>query len=105
MAFNGKTIAFIDLPKDIQSALPKMREAMVVSDQHHYKNYGYTSRIHSIKFRDQRIVCVNDKFLQSDDPYNDWDTPPDFLISYLKGIIGSKWLSEELEKNISICMK
>ncbi len=92
------TISFKELPSETQKTIRKLQAKSKIVDNYHKAYFGNSPPIVSVEAFDRRMVAIGSSIVHSDDPNYDWETPPDFLVSYLKSKLGINWLNQEVQK-------
>ncbi len=93
------TVSFSELPSETQAMFRKLQLKSKISEQYHQAYFGNTPPIISVDAFGKRMVAVGGKIVHSDDPNHDWETPSDFLVSFLKSTLGNLWIEDELREN------
>ncbi|MGH8467683.1 MAG: hypothetical protein ACREVY_01395 [Gammaproteobacteria bacterium] len=93
------TVSFSELPAETQAMFRTLQLKSQISEQYHQIHFGNSPPIISVETYGRRMVAVGGKIVHSDNPNDDWETPSDFLVSYLKSKLGNPWLEDELGKN------
>ncbi|GGK66776.1 hypothetical protein [Amphritea balenae] len=93
------TVSFSELPKETQDLVRKAQLKHKISEQYHQQYFGDTPSVNGVHVYGRMLVSVRGNIYQSNDPDFDWETPADFLVSYLKSSFGDLWLEEELAKD------
>ncbi len=94
------TISFDELSPETQAMFRKLQAKSKIVDNYQKTYFGNTPPIVSVEAFDRRMVAIRGKIVHSDDPNYDWETPSDFLVSYLKSKLGINWLNQEFQKNL-----
>lgn len=84
-----------ELPSETQQFLHKLHLKHKLAEQYHLSQFGNVGRIISCIFNGKRHVAIGGSLVVSDDPNRDWATPSEFLISYLKTLLGKEWFDKE----------
>lgn len=92
------TVSFSDLPKETQELVRKTQLKHKISEQYHEHYFGNTPSVNGVHAYGRMLVPVGGNIYESSDPDFDWETPSDFLVSYLKSTFGDSLLGEELRK-------
>jgi hypothetical protein len=95
------SVDFKDLPEETKVMFRKLQLKHRISGQYQQEYFGHTPPITCVDAFNRRMVAVGSKIVHSDDPNYDWETPSDFLVSYLKSKLGLEWFSNEFNKSYS----
>lgn len=93
-----QTIPFHEFPKETPDMFRELKIKYNLAEKYHNQYFGGSSAINSCIFNGVRNVSVGGKILVCDNPKTDWESPSDFLVSYLKTSLGNKWFDEEIQK-------
>ena len=100
-SLNQPTVDFSELPKEEQDFLRQAQLKHRISEKYHQQYFGNTPPVNGVHAYGRMLVSVYGNIYQSSDPDFDWETPADFLVSYLKSSFGDLWLGTELAKDFS----
>ena len=92
------TISFDELSPETQAMFRNLQAKSKIVDNYQKTYFGNTPPIVSVEAFGRRMVAIRGKIVHSDDPNYDWETPSDFLVSYLKSKLGINWLNQEFQK-------
>ena len=93
---NQSTHDFSELPKEELKLLCQLQFKHRISKEYHRQYFGNTPSVNEFHGYDRMLVSVRGNIYQSSDPYIDWETPGDFLVSYLKSSFGDFWPENDL---------
>tara|TARA_R110002072_G_scaffold302254_2_gene484465 strand:- start:2066 stop:3181 length:1116 start_codon:yes stop_codon:yes gene_type:complete len=93
------TISFSELPKETQDLVRKTQLKHKISEKYHQHFFGNTPSVNGLNAYGRMLVPVGGKIYQPSDTDFNWETPADFLVSYLKSSFGDLWLEDELAKD------
>ncbi len=77
------SVSFSELPAETQAMFRKLQLKSKITEQYHQAYFGNSPPIISVEAFGRRMVAVGGKIVHSDDPNYDWETPSDFLVSFL----------------------
>ncbi len=92
------TISFNELLPELQAMFRKLQAKSKMAQNYHKTYFGNTPPIVSVEAFGRRMVAIRGTIVHSDDPHYDWETPSDFLVSYLKSRLDIEWLNQEFQK-------
>jgi hypothetical protein len=96
---SASTVRFDELPGEMQEMFRKLQLKSRIVDSYHKAYFGNSPPIVSVEAFGRRMVASGSKIVHADDPSYDWETPLDFLVSYLKSKLGINWLNQEFQKD------
>lgn len=83
-----------DIPPEIYNEIQKKIQNNITKEKLREQNYGKVRPIIHADFKGHKLVAVGKKLHWS----KSWETFPDFLLDYIKKVLGSDWGNSEIAK-------